>query len=162
MMIPKNNFRRGGILLGVRLTTLLQRFTAKGIDLLIVTILYFLGKAIHPLWGALSAGLFAWVQDSFGQGQSIGKRIMGLRVIDEYAGGSCTFQNSFLRNLTLGLFFVLLPFNFLWGLSLFVTIPVFLLEVYLLINIDTGVRFGDVMGNTQVIEYYHETDNIAH
>lgn len=161
-MVPKNNFRRAGILVGVRLTTLLQRFTAKGIDILLVTVLYFIGKAISPIFGALLASIFAGIQDSLGQGQSIGKRIMGLRVLDEYTGGSCSFQNSILRNIPLWLFFLLLPVEFIWGLSLLAIVPIFLLEIYLLANIETGVRLGDVLGNTQVVEYYHEGDSIAH
>jgi len=161
-MIPKNNFRRAGILVGVRLTTHLQRFTAKGIDVLVVTALYFLGKAISPVFGAILAAMFASLQDSFGQGQSVGKRMMGLRVLDEYTGGSCSFQNSVLRNVPFWLFFLLLPVEFIWGLSLLFIVPVFLLEIYLLANIETGVRLGDVIGNTQVVEYYHESDSIAH
>lgn len=78
---------------------------------------------------------------------------MGLRVIDDASGVSCSFRNSFLRNfpITLAILFISLPV--LWGLLILLVIPVFALEVYLLMTLDSGVRLGDVLGNTLVVEY---------
>jgi hypothetical protein len=39
----------------------------------------------------------------------------------------------------------------------FVFIPIVLLELYLLLTLESGVRLGDVMGNTLVVEYVEES-----
>lgn len=54
--------------------------------------------ALLSLLGFFSYCLFA---DSFGHGQSIGKRIIGIAVVDEKSGKPCTLGKSFGRNISL-------------------------------------------------------------
>ena len=87
------------------------------------------GLACLPLGGL---GLFyLLLKDSLGQGQSLGKRIYGLRVVDAESGEPCTHRQSLVRNLWL-----LIPF-----------MP--MVEVVRLAA--TGQRVGDDFGETRVI-----------
>jgi len=148
--------RRHAIFFGEPRTTLFNRLNAKAIDLVIVAALYFLGKTISPALGIIGATVFCALQDGFGVGQSIGKRIIGLRVIENGTGLSCSLRNSALRNLpfVFGILFTSTPL--LWILLIMMTIPSVGLELYLLLTLDSGMRVGDVLGNTQVIEYVDE------
>lgn len=51
--------------------------------------------------GLILAMLYLVFQDGLGAGESYGKRIIGTRVIDATTGASCTFFQSFIRNLLL-------------------------------------------------------------
>jgi uncharacterized RDD family membrane protein YckC len=50
---------------------------------------------------ALFGALYTLLADGLEGGQSIGKRVLGLRVVSMATGASCTFGQSFLRNLLL-------------------------------------------------------------
>jgi uncharacterized RDD family membrane protein YckC len=161
-MDTRSVYRKTSILSGARQTSVFQRLTAKAIDVLLVTALYLFGKALWLPVGVLAAASFAAVQDALGDGQSVGKRIIGLRVIDEYTGMGCSLQNSFLRNLPLSLFFVCAPFEILSGMCALLVTPLVVLEIYLLFQVDTGVRLGDVIANTLVVEYFEEPIGTEH
>lgn len=49
----------------------------------------------------LWAGYYYLFADGFSEGQSYGKQWLGMRVIDEDSGASCTFGQSFIRNVIL-------------------------------------------------------------
>lgn len=148
--------RRSSILLGERHTTVFQRFSAKGIDIVVVVAIYFLGKALWLPFGSIAAAIFAAFQDSMGNGQSIGKKIIGLQVIDDATGMSCSASSSFLRNVPLVVSVLFAGVPVFWAFALFLSVPVLVLEAGLILTINCGVRLGDVMGNTLVIEYFEE------
>lgn len=148
--------RRSSIFFGERKCTVFQRMMAKGIDLLLATACFFLGAVIWRPFGALLAASFLAVQDSMGNGQSIGKRIIGLRVIDDETGLSCPIWNAALRNFPFVLLWAISFIPVFWAFALFIAVPVVLLECYLIYMIDSGVRLGDVMGNTLVVEHREE------
>ena len=151
--------RRSSILLGVGQTSVFNRFVAKGIDVLLIVAVYFLGEALWRPLGVVAASLFCAWQDGWGEGQSVGKKIIGLRVIEEPEGISCSFRNSLLRNFpfVLGVIFSTVPF--LWVFFILLSLPVILLESYLILTLESGVRLGDVLGNTLVVE---ATDDAPH
>ena len=153
----KNVARRSSILLGERHTSVFSRLAAKVIDALVVVAIFFLGETLLSNVGLALAAAFSAVQDGLGDGQSIGKRIMGLRVVDDVSGASCNFRNSFLRNFpfTLAVIFVTVPA--LWVFFILLTLPVLGLELYLLFTVDSGIRLGDVLGNTLVVEYLDDS-----
>ena len=152
----RTSARRSTILIGERKTTVFQRISAKGIDLMLLAALYFLGNVLFPYLGLFAACLLSSFQDATGVGQSVGKKIIGLRVMDDVTGSSCSFENSFFRNLPLTLFIFLSAFPICWGFALILVVPVLILEFYFISTIDTGVRLGDIMGNTLVVEYFEE------
>lgn len=83
--------------------------------------------------------VYSLLKDGLGKGQSIGKRAVGLKVIDLNDNTSCNFKQSFIRNIM----FVLFGLIFLIG--------AFIEPVIVLISED-GRRVGDKVANTHVIE----------
>ena len=67
-------------------------------------------------------------------------------------GSPCNHKQSFIRNLPIiiPLFFSIIP---IWGwmFSFLLAIPLIGLEVYLIYNLHSGHRLGDVMAETTVI-----------
>ena len=127
---------------------LFSRLIAKGIDLFLVLILSIF---TYPL-GILLSALYLTFADSLQNGQSVGKRFIGLAVISLEDGKPCSLKQSFVRNLPfiVPLIFSIIP---LWGwiFSAFIGIPLILVELYLLFKLDSGHRIGDVMADTSVM-----------
>ena len=133
-----------------------KRVFAKVIDLLLVL---FLGRT--PLGGAGSVlgFLYSIVADSFSfkevQGQSLGKRILKIRVASGNGHQSRInrLKTSALRNAPIGIvtFLMIIP---VWGwiLSLLIGIPLFLIELSLMIKADRHQRLGDVMAESGVLD----------
>lgn len=153
-MSKNSTYRKASIFLGPSGASIFHRFLAKGIDLIFVLVIYLVGCLFWTPFGLLAAALFSWFQDAMGEGQSLGKRMIGLRTIEEGTGLPCTFFASFMRNLPLGVVILaskipVLGLFVLLGFLLFCT-----LEVYIIITLETGVRLGDVMANTSVIDHF--------
>ncbi len=133
-------------------TARITRLIAKAIDLFIVLILSLL---FYP-FGLLIALFYIGISDSLSQGQSVGKKIMGFSVLSLEDGKPCSLKQSIVRNLP-----ILVPMAFaiipLWGwiICSILTIPLILLEIYLLFKLDSGHRLGDVMADTTVIADDH-------
>jgi uncharacterized RDD family membrane protein YckC len=126
----------------------LSRLIAKAMDLFIVfcfSVLFF------PL-GLLLGIIYISVCDGLYDGQSFGKRFMGFAVKSLEDGSPCSYKQSIIRNLPISipLFFCLIPF---WGwlIGAILGIALIGLEVYLLYNLDSGHRLGDVMADTSVM-----------
>ena len=145
--------RRTSILLGPGHTSAFNRVLAKAIDVLVVIAIYFLASAVWRPFGVLGAAVFCAVQDAMGSGQSVGKRIIGLSVVDDLTGSPCTLQDSCLRNFPFALSVLFAAIPVLWVFFLLITLPVVAFEVYLLLSLESGVRLGDVLGNTLVVEH---------
>ncbi len=126
----------------------IARLIAKSIDLGLVVVLSFFA---YP-WGlALALGYLA-VSDSLFDGQSLGKRIIGFRVVSLEDGRPCGMRQSFVRNLPflLPIGLAMVPF---WGwiLCVLLSIPLSFLELYFLFKLDSAHRLGDVMADTTVV-----------
>ena len=143
-----NNMDRKYLLAAGPKRARLARLLAKSIDLGLVVVLSFIA---YP-WGlALAIGYLA-VSDSLFDGQSIGKRVVGFRVISLEDGRPCGMRQSFIRNLPflLPLGFALVPF---WGwiLCVLLSAPLTFLEIYFIFKLDSAHRLGDVMADTTVL-----------
>lgn len=129
---------------------LLARLIAKGVDLFIVCILAIF---FYPM-GVLLALAYIGVADCLSGGQSVGKKLMGFSVISLEDGTPCNFKQSVIRNLP-----ILIPLGLsivpIWGwiMSAIVGAPLIILELYLLTNLDSGHRLGDVMADTSVMAH---------
>lgn len=84
--------------------------------------------------------IYFLIKDSLGQGQSLGKRIVGIMVIDIENNSRCTIQKSIMRN-----FISLL-------LSIFVPFIGFLIEPTMIIASSKGSRLGDLASKVQVTD----------
>lgn len=126
----------------------LSRLIAKGIDLFLV---FCLSVPVFPL-GLLIGIIYLSIADGLMNGQSFGKRFMGFAVKSLEDGSPCSYKQSIIRNLpiTIPLSICVVPF---WGwiLGILVGTALIGLEVYLLYNLDSGHRLGDVMADTSVM-----------
>lgn len=144
----KNKFNRKYILRSSIKTAQISRLIAKAIDLFIVLVLSML---FYP-FGVILTVIYMSIADSLYGGQSVGKKLMGFAVISLEDGKPCSLKQSIIRNLP-----IIIPLAFAiippWGI-IFCTIlipPLMLLEIYLLLKLDSGHRLGDVMADTTVI-----------
>ena len=95
----------------IDLATRMQRVAAQFLDGLVAgapAIAAFVVMRFLPRVGiglilvaALFGALYTLFADGLAGGQSIGKRVLGLRVVSMATGAPCTFGQSFLRNLLL-------------------------------------------------------------
>ncbi|MBI2711435.1 MAG: RDD family protein [Bdellovibrio sp.] len=131
-----------------------NRLVAKFIDLLIV---FFLAKVLPEIVGPLVGFVYSLLADGINmgqfEGQSVGKKIMKLRVMNLPRKKPADFRDSALRNTPVGVatIFALIPF---WGwiILALVGIPLMIMEIYLMVSVDSGHRLGDVMADTEVVE----------
>ncbi len=127
-----------------------RRLAAKFFDLLIVIIIASLSPgAVGPILGLL----YILSSDRILRGQSIGKRLMRLRVIPQVKQRTITWIDSVCRNLPAGVatFFALIP---LWGWVVMIVIgfPLLLLEIFRILRVQDARTIGDLMGDTRVID----------
>ena len=126
----------------------LTRLIAKAIDLFIVVCLSIWW---YPL-GLILGIIYISISDSLNKGQSVGKKFMGFAVKSLEDGSPCSFKQSLVRNLPfiLPLILAIVPF---WGWILggILCLGLVGLELYLLYNLDSGHRLGDVMADTTVM-----------
>ena len=143
-----NRRRKNAILEKASATAFTARLMAKGIDFFIVLILY----ACLGRLGILLGLTYIAVSDGIQSGQSVGKKFVGFAVIGLEDGQPCSIQQSAIRNLPFltPLFLALIP---LWGLVFSICLggPLVVLELYLLVKLDSGRRLGDVMADTSVM-----------
>ncbi|NDD92915.1 hypothetical protein EBZ37_12620 [bacterium] len=136
-----------------------QRVVAKAIDMVvIVTLAVFIWYPLGPFM-AIFYSLFADGIGRFGfRGQSIGKRLVGLRVLRTSDGQPARWKDSALRNLpgAVATFFAIIP---LWGWVIFVLVgvPLAVMEVFLMFRLDNENRLGDVMADTRVVDLTRES-----
>jgi uncharacterized RDD family membrane protein YckC len=127
----------------------LHRLLAKFIDALVVSaacmVLYPVGVMIGATYIVIADGLF--------EGRSIGKYIIGLKVIRETDNDEATFTDSFIRNALFGLIvlFGLVPF-LRWLLILTVGVLIVIFETYYVIATADGRRVGDLAAGTLVVD----------
>lgn len=133
-----------------------NRVVAKLIDFSIVIAFavilpYPLGPLLGFLYSLLSDGM------NFGpfKGQSVGKKLMKLQAVRALGTRRpINFKDSLLRNAPVGVatFFAIIP---LWGwlILALIGIPLMIMEIYLMMTVEAGHRLGDVMGDTEVIEF---------
>ena len=133
-----------------------KRVFAKVIDLLIVL---FLGLVIRGGAGSVLGFLYSITADSISfkdiQGQSLGKKLLRIRVSSGEGKQSriSRIKTSVIRNAPVGIvtFLMIVPF---WGwiLSLLIGVPLFLIELSLMIKADRHQRLGDVMAESVVVD----------
>ncbi len=124
------------------------RLIAKSVDMFIVLLLSIF---FYPL-GIILSFIYISLADSLQNGQSVGKKLLGLAVISLEDGGPCSAQQSFIRNLPISIPLAIAVIPFIgWIFSAIVGGGFLGLEIYLLCNLDSGNRLGDVMADTTVM-----------
>ncbi len=123
----------------------LNRFIAKFIDLLIVAIFYELSSRV----GFIAGMMYLLIGDGFSQGKSVGKWLIGLQVYVPARRSVCTFRESIIRNFPLAVayFLFLIPY-----MGWLLTVGILFFESLMMIGNGQGLRVGDEIGGTQVLE----------
>jgi uncharacterized RDD family membrane protein YckC len=137
-----NTLRR----LNVQRADLTTRAVAGLVDLLLI-----IGLARLPdVIGFLSAAGYILIRDGLFDRRSIGKKLIGLRVVSlEGSGPASTYRDSIIRNVPL----VLAYFLFLIPYAGWVFGPLALgTECLIAIGDKTGMRIGDMLARTQVVQ----------
>lgn len=129
---------------------LLNRFLAKFIDFLVIGAL---ATVVTAPIGSLAALTYSLIADGFFDGKSLGKKLIGLRVVNLMTGMPCNFKDSILRNIPIAavVMFALIPILG-WILLFTAGVVIMLFESYLIYSDEGGIRIGDIFADTQVID----------
>ncbi len=130
-----------------------QRVAAKMVDLILVGLI---GVLLPTFLAPIAGFVYSLVGDGLNRwgfkGQSVGKRLMGLRVVRFPGGGPVRMRDSAIRNLPIGVatFFAIIP---LWGwvICILVGVPLMLIEITLMLRMKDETRLGDIMAGTHVV-----------
>lgn len=123
---------------------LTPRLVAKAIDLLLAYLLAWIVPAVGPLAGMA----YLLVADAIHNGQSIGKRLMGIKTVHIPSRSSASPAQSAVRNLPTSLAFAL-TLNPVLAL---VAGPILAFEAYMAFSDPLGIRIGDIFADTQVVD----------
>ncbi|WP_373048205.1 RDD family protein [Vulgatibacter sp.] len=123
---------------------MLPRVLAKAADLLVAGLFAW----IVPTVGGVLGIVYLLLADAMPNGQSPGKRLLGVKAVHVPTRQSCNARHSVIRNL---------PVAVAFGLALnpilaLVAVPIALFELYMVATDPLGVRIGDVFADTQVID----------
>ena len=122
------------------------RAVAGFVDLLLI-----IGLARLPdVLGFLSASGYILIRDGLFQGQSVGKKLIGLRVVTEgLPEGAPAYRESIIRNVPLAVAYIL----FLIPYAGWVLGPLALgMECLVSVGDDQGMRIGDMLARTCVVQ----------
>ncbi len=134
----------------------LNRAAARAVDFIIVAALC----GIIPKAGYLAGLVYLLIADGLFHGRSIGKKLTGLRVIRSDTAGAvreCGFKESVYRNSLFAAAYIL--YGILgaipllgWLFSLAVIAVILGFECLVMLGSDVGMRLGDEIAKTRVIE----------
>ena len=138
----------------------LNRIIARTIDFIIVAALY----EVIPRVGFFAGLTYLLIADGLFEGRSVGKKLIGLRVIiynnaDKVT--ACSFKESIYRNFPFAVGFIVFGiFNIMpligWIFSFIAAAVVVLFESLILLGSEKGMRLGDELAKTHVIEEKRE------
>src|SRR3989304_2734468 len=123
---------------------ILNRFVARVVDLMIAAAL---SKLLYPV-GFFAGLTYLLIADGFFDGRSLGKKLINLRTVKS-TGELCTYKESILRNLNVaaGYLFFFIPY-----VGWLFTLAIFVVEALVIIGNEKGLRIGDELAKTIVIE----------
>ena len=125
----------------------LHRCIAKFIDLLIVAAIYQIPLPVSFIGGIT----YLLLADGFWEGRSVGKRLIGLQTMRVPAGQkAASFRASIIRNFPLAVAYLLFPLPYVGKPAAFMIV---LFEGLLMIGNDRGVRVGDELGQTHILDH---------
>lgn len=124
------------------------RGLARAVDFVIA---FALAQAGHEV-GPVLAVLYLLLADGFMHGQSVGKRLFGVRTMVIPRRVPAGYRESILRNAPFALvaLFYVVPLG--WLLLLVGGIPIVGFESWMVVTDRLGIRIGDIFGDTQVVD----------
>lgn len=124
---------------------LLVRTVARILDFIIVVAII----ETIPKVGFFAGLTYLLIADGFFDGRSLGKKLIGLRVVMVDTKQSCSFRESILRNSTFGIGFLLYKIPFIGWIVIFL---IALFEFIILLGSRDHMRLGDEFAKTIVLE----------
>ncbi len=125
---------------------LLLRTAAKIVDFILIAAVI----EIIPRAGFFAGLTYLLLGDGLFDGRSIGKKLLRIRVVSADTYSSCTFKDSILRNSTFAVGYVLWIVPLIgWMFILIVSV----IEFILLLGSKDGMRLGDEIARTTVVEF---------
>lgn len=123
----------------------LLRVLAKLVDFIIIAAAI---KTV-PQVGYFAGLVYLLISDGLFDGRSLGKKIIRLKVISPETGTPAGFRDSMVRNITFAFSLLLYKIPLLgW----FFALLIFVLEFLLMLGNEKGLRLGDNLANTEVVE----------
>ena len=126
--------------------------TLRGLARLSDFCLAFVVAQAAPQVGPILAALYLLVADGLMQGQSVGKRIFGVRTVVVPRRAPAGYHESVLRNAPFALVAIFWAVPLLWPMLLVAGIPIVGFEAYMIFTDRLGVRIGDIFADTQVVD----------
>jgi hypothetical protein len=113
--------------------------------------------AAAPALGPILAAAYLLVADGLIHGQSIGKRLFGVRVMVRPStpagrGRPAAYRESVLRNAPFALVSLFYGVVYFWVVLLLVGVPIVAWEAWRVWKDERGVRMGDLFADTQVVD----------
>ncbi|MEW6161839.1 MAG: RDD family protein [Nitrospirota bacterium] len=133
---------------------LLLRAIAKILDFIIIAA----AIEVVPRAGFFAGLAYLLIGDGLFDGRSIGKRLIGLRVVSADTDKPCTFRDSILRNSIFGIGYLLYKIPW-FGWIFIVTVSAF--EFIILWGSKNGMRLGDEIAKTKVVTVNTDTETIT-
>lgn len=126
-------------------TGLLLRCAAKTIDFILVAA----ASEIIPKAGFFGGLAYLLISDGLFDGRSLGKKLIGLRVVSSQEDRGCSIKESILRNLIFVAGLALWKIPFIGWIFIALSIG---FELILILGSKDGMRLGDEIAKTKVIE----------
>jgi uncharacterized RDD family membrane protein YckC len=124
---------------------LLVRTVAKILDFIIIAA----AAEIVPKAGFFAGLAYLLIGDGLFDGRSVGKKLIGIRVVSAPTMETCSFRDSILRNSTFGIGYIC--YKMLWFGWIFLMI-VAVFEFLILLGSKDQMRLGDELAKTVVVE----------
>jgi uncharacterized RDD family membrane protein YckC len=105
-----------------------------------------------PQVGPLLAALYLLIADGLLSGQSIGKKIFGVRTVVVPRRAPAGYRESMLRNAPFALVAIFYAVPLLWPVLFVAGVPIVAFEAYMIYTDRLGVRIGDIFADTQVVD----------
>lgn len=126
--------------------------TLRGLARLADFTLAFALAHVSPQLGPILAAFYLLVADGLPSGQSIGKRIFGLRTMVVPRRTPAGYHESIRRNAPFALVAVFYAVPVLWPLLFLAGAPIVAFESYMIFSDRHGIRIGDIFADTQVVD----------
>jgi uncharacterized RDD family membrane protein YckC len=126
--------------------------TLRGLARLVDFTLAFALAQVAPQVGPVVAAFYLLVADGIMNGQSVGKRVFGVRAVVVPRRVPAGFHESILRNAPFALVAVFWAMPLLWPVLFVAGVPIVAFETYMIVTDRLGVRIGDIFADTQVVD----------
>jgi len=135
----------------VKRAGLLLRAIAKTLDFIIIAAI----AEVIPRAGFFAGLAYLLIGDGLFDGRSLGKKLIGLKVLSAETDKSCTFKDSIIRNSIFGIGYLL--YKIPWFGWIFIVI-VSIFEFIILLGSKDGMRLGDEIAKTKVVTVNEDTE----